>query len=137
MRTTLIFILVFSIQIIHGQKIDSSTDKNPQELFDYYTYKQKKQKKEAWITLGIGATLTIGGGLLVANDLYGSGGTIGGVMFLIGVPTSLISIPLFISAGKNKKRANLALKGESISFKYIPIEKSNYLALSLTIPIGN
>ena len=84
--------------------------------------------------LGSGITMSFIG-LGINADSWGDPDKGVGLINAGGV-VALTSIPLFIGASKNKKRAKLALKGESISFKYFPIEKSNYVALSLTIPLG-
>lgn len=86
--------------------------------------------------LGTGSAMMIGGVALAASEDSYSNLDSGIAVFAIGIPVTLASIPFFIIAKKNNKRANLSLKGESISLKYIPVEKSNYVALSLTIPLG-
>lgn len=46
----LVFLLTF--QHVQSQVIDTTTDKSPQESYDYFSLKQKKQKTAAWICLG-------------------------------------------------------------------------------------
>ena len=137
-RITLTLLVVLIVtQFIHGQKIDSTTDRNPEELYDMYMQKRKANKTLAWVTLGAGLTMmTIGGAMQASQPILGDTPDKGVALFYVGTAVSVLSIPLFIASGSNKRKANLALKGESISLKYIPIEKSNYMSISLTIPLG-
>lgn len=90
-----------------------------------YLKKSKNQKTAAWILLGGGTTLTIIGGALVLHD-FGEGldnafnpnpqpahnkSTGAGLAVAAGVASIVGSIPLFISASKNRH------KGVSITFK--------------------
>ena len=90
-----------------------------------YLKKSKGHKTAAWILLGSGIGMTIGG--LAINwgqtwDLHlswnsqstsvnSNNGNKGMWLFYLGVGTTLTSIPFFISAHKNKK------KGMGLSFK--------------------
>lgn len=75
-----------------------------------YLLKSKKKETAAWTVLGIG-TAAIAGGILISvgenddiNSVYTT--TFTGIpLVLTGVLLDLISIPLFKSARKNKKRA--------------------------------
>ena len=85
---------------------------------DYFLQKSKKQKTAAWILLGGGTAIAVGG-FATFDSSWDSGSDsttdIAGVIGTVGFLTSLASIPYFISAGKNKKTAM------SITFDYKPI----------------
>jgi hypothetical protein len=77
-----------------------------------YLYKSKRQKTNGWILLGGGlATTFLGIAVGNAGTLNGTsgGGSGGAVMALAGIGAMVGSIPVFISAGKNKRRAAAAL----------------------------
>ena len=89
---------------------------------DYFLQKSKKQKTAAWILLGGGTAIAVGG-FATFDSSWDSGSDsttdIAGVIGTVGFLTSLASIPHFISAGKNKKTAM------SITFNYKPVYLSN------------
>ena len=89
---------------------------------DYFLQKSKKQKTAAWILLGGGTAIAVGG-FATFDSSWDSGSAsttdIAGVIGTVGFLTSLASIPYFISAGKNKKTAM------SITFNYKPVYLSN------------
>lgn len=104
--------------------------------------KAKHQKTAAWLLLIGGTGLFIAGESIIFNEgmqelSNGIGAAIGGIITLGysytepapvkhsagarvmaygGLGAMLGSIPLFISAHKNKRKANLILKDESVSF---------------------
>tara|TARA_R110000796_G_scaffold1336_2_gene5356 strand:- start:72724 stop:73125 length:402 start_codon:yes stop_codon:yes gene_type:complete len=85
---------------------------------DYFLQKSKKQKTAAWILLGGGTAMAVGG-FATFDSSWDSGSAsttdIAGIIGTVGFLTGLASIPYFISAGKNKKTAM------SITFDYKPI----------------
>ena len=85
---------------------------------DYFLQKSKKQKTAAWILLGGGTAIAVGG-FATFDSSWDSGSAsttdIAGIIGTVGFLTGLASIPYFISAGKNKKTAM------SITFDYKPI----------------
>ena len=69
-----------------------------------YLKKSKNQKKAAWGLLGGGALIfTVGSALAFQNPL--SSNSSDAVMPVFGLGMAVGSIPLFISSGKNKRRA--------------------------------
>ncbi|NNL15077.1 MAG: hypothetical protein HKO81_00365 [Flavobacteriaceae bacterium] len=150
----LIFILTF--QYTYGPVIENSTDDPPQEKnkyftqtqYDFYSLKHKRQKTTAWILLGAGAALTVKGLVTVDNSnkklskstgweglgyVFEGGG--GGMIAILGGATAVASIPFFISAGKNKRKASLSIKRESLSFGNLNTKKSQVLSAVVTIDL--
>ena len=54
-------------------------------------------------------------------------------LFYVGAATTVGSIPLFIIAGSNKRKAALSLKGETVSFGNLTYKNSRHIAVALTI----
>jgi hypothetical protein len=53
----------------------------------------------------------------------------------VGFVTACASIPFFISSGKNKRQARLALKRESMSMGNKILNKFNYTAIACTVSL--
>ena len=107
---------------------------------EYYLQKSKNQKTAAWVLLGVGTTMIVVG-MVGGMSTFGSSDypfiseedasamdTYGIIMF-VGIAGDLASIPFFISAGKNKKRAAAVTISNqplylphngSIAVKYVP-----------------
>ena len=126
---------LLTIQLIKGQKIDTSRSTSPQALHDMYWQKRKTNYTVGVIILGSGIGMTIG---KIANNLSGGNfdGSKGLWLFYLGGAATLISIPFFISARSNERKAKLALKGESVTIGNKILVKSNYSALALTIQLS-
>ena len=138
-----LLIVLLSSQIAQGQVIEQSNTKSAQELFDYHTLKQKKNKTTAWILLGSGVAMTIGGFATLKNDgeklfrnlLTGKDANAGASAFLIigGGATTLASIPFFVSASKHGRKATISLKRGQNAAVIRALDRYNYLAVSLKI----
>jgi len=77
---------------------------------EYYLQKSKKEKKSAFIILGIGMATTVTGVLVYANnkdyhDLAYDYRSLGRLTTVVGIVWTSASIPLFIKSAKNKKKA--------------------------------
>jgi len=134
----ILLILIMSSQLINGQVIEPQPEKTPQQLYDFYSLKQKRTNTAAWICIGSGVVMigagmaiNLSGGILDNDTTNNNEGL---WLSYVGAATTLISIPLFISAGSHKRKAKLSLKGDSVSFGSIVIEKSNYVSIAFTIP---
>ena len=117
--------------------------------------KSKKQKTAAWVLLGGGAGLAIAGMSIISkdasNDLSADLTTIftlgfvapekqkhsaaGPILAIAGSAAMLGSIPLFISAGKNKRKASLMLINENVFFSPRLNVKQNLIAAGIRIPL--
>ena len=137
------FLIIFSLQTTQGQVIEPPTDKSSETSFDFYSLKQKKNKTTAWILLGGGLALTIYGlaintadesarllslGLFEIEDEHD-----GDWMIYVGSAATIASIPFFVSAGKNKKKATLSLNNAVSSIKSPKFNKKTYTSVSLAI----
>lgn len=131
----LLSLLVF--QTVVGQ-VAEPVEKTPEKSKEYYSLKQHQNKEAARVCLISGAGLIAVGGIVaiagVANS-ESSATPIGLGMFVFGVASTVASIPLFIIAGSNKRKARLALKTETV---FYGTQGNNFNApsLSLSIPLN-
>ena len=102
------------------------------ELGQYYLSKSKSQKTIAWILLGGGMALYIGG-IAAYSDIYDDQDTEAAVMALTGSIATIASIPLFITAAKNKGRAEILLRNQNVPMGF---KSSRGLSIGIGIPIG-
>ncbi|WP_242086476.1 hypothetical protein [Aestuariivivens sediminis] len=129
----LFFVLLFSFIVkVQSQVLEDNTNVSSQNQYDYHIGKMRANKTAAWITLGGGVAMVVGG--IVWNSSSFTIGpdsedvTDGLWLSYLGGATALASIPLFIAAGKHKKKAEIQLKngaaGLDKKFKYSGISVS-------------
>jgi len=104
---------------------------------EYYLQKSKNQKKTAWVLLAAGTVMAVGGGigfnenwdLFESNtkaDIYGS-------IMAAGIVADLVSIPIFISSGRNARRgARISVSSQLIDF---PQGSNSYLKPHRTVSV--
>ena len=127
MRLPLIIFLVFifTFQQTQAQVLDTSTEVPPQKNYNFYSLKQKRQKTAAWICFGSGLAMTITGLVINSADELTRVLTLdlievekehgGDWLIYLGGATTLTSIPFFISAGENKRKAALSFKSRTFN----------------------
>jgi len=116
MKLLLLFCLALGFFIsLPAQYADTSVYKQQAD----YLKKSNKQKTAGWILLGGGAGLTsiglIVGVSTVWNDILEGdtrGSSRGPILMVTGLVSMASSVPLFIAAGKNRRKA-----AASVSFK--------------------
>jgi hypothetical protein len=130
-KKAVLFIIALSgIFAVHAQKLDTLSGSSEQQYLGYMK-KRSANKTFGWVLLGTGVTLA--GGYFLINSANGwNGHNKGEGMFEVGVATAALSIPFFIMAGANNRKARLALKGERLT-SAILFYRTNYPALSLSI----
>jgi len=91
---------------------------------DYYLQKSKSQNKTGGILLGVGTTMILVGAIGFDKNfvMFEEGGDdakaqIYAFVALAGVVVDIVSIPIFISASKNKKRAVSVAVGNQMIFE--------------------
>ena len=113
----------------------------------YYSKKHKNQKKTAWILMGSGTALTVGGVIAqtatatvdLVTMMTGSEpefNQTGSYVALAGIASMATSIPFFIASGKNKKRANISLQEQKITMGNKMNQQASYQSISLKIRLG-
>lgn len=86
-------------------------ERTPQEMHDMFMKKHKNKKIAAFVTLGAGV------GLIATGMIYRGGGEFdyNGAGFVAGgLVLSLVSIPIFISARRSQKNADLFLNQKRV-----------------------
>ncbi|MCH7783916.1 MAG: hypothetical protein IIB06_00660 [Bacteroidetes bacterium] len=131
-------ISLFYAPILQGQEIDNSFNKTPQQMYDMFMRKNKTNKILGYIFLGSGvAIIAIGATITASTNIINSSFNVENdsgaeALFIVGGGVALASIPFFISAGSNKRKAILALKSGTVEFG--TFDKTNHLSVSITIP---
>jgi len=137
--------LTFCVALLTTQLVNAQTIKLPKTesikaLHDNYLEKYKRYRTNGRVLLGSGIGLILGGGIAFAayaNQGYNGAApkTAETLFFIIGPGVALASIPFFVLAKQTKRKAELAIKGESVTFGNEIFYKSNYLALALKIQL--
>ena len=141
MKTTLITIIMilFAFSSVQSQLIEPAPDSTPQEFYDYYMIKNQRNKTTAWVCLGGGV------GLFIAGTAVGTAGLLdwdssemgtGTGMMLAGVVGAAASIPFFIMAGSNKRKARLHFSSTQNTVANIKFDNSRNLGISLIIQLN-
>lgn len=110
----------------------TNSNQTPQELYDFHISKKKANNLAGWITLGGGVAMIVGGlGINMSGGILGSEDDNNKGLWLsyLGGATTLASIPLFISAGKHKKKAKIQLQQGAIGL----YDNINYSGLSISL----
>jgi len=128
-----ILFLLIAFQQTQSQIIEPTNNNSQQKLYDIYTLQQKRNNTAAWIFLGSGLAVTVIGFEIGNNGDLDDLGT-AALLVVAGGAATLASVPLFIVAGKNKRKAMLSLKKVQNSVVNITFDTSNYLCLSVAIP---
>lgn len=129
---------LLSTQFVSAQKIDTSNNKSPRVMYDFYMQKHKTNTITGWTLLGSGVVMFTIGGKLFADNGFGifssnNKSDVGAGIMLAGVVTGLASIPFLISARNNKMKADLSLKTGSVALGDRSPGNFNYAAISLKI----
>ena len=98
----------------------SQVEKAPKLSKEYYLQKSKNKKTVAWISLGGGTAMIVGGAISEPkakpsslSDAYNFNAS--DIIILIGTGIDLISIPFFVGAHTNKKiAASVAITNQKI-----------------------
>ena len=142
------FTIFLLLMVIAASSFSQQTS-NPQSLTkeDYFK-KSAHQKTAAWILLGGGAAFTTVGLAIGSNRViyeigasfdgkHDGGFTTGAVFFYTGIASMLGSIPLFIAASKNGRKARsmtASFKMENRLFlQQASISQARYPAISIKI----
>lgn len=146
-------ICAFTLQT-SAQKNDTLVKTNTHAVdTDLLFQKSKKQKTAAWLLLGGGIGMGIAGSAIIsgdaAKDLSADLTTIfslgyitpektkhsaaGPILLIAGTGAVLGSIPFFISAPKNKHKANLMLVNESADIYKLLNTKQGFTAVRLKL----
>jgi hypothetical protein len=113
-KKTILFIIgLLGIFTVYAQRLDTLSSGSEQQYLRYM------KKRSTYKTIGfvlVGTGVTLAAGYFLINSANGwNGHNKGEGMFEVGIATVVLSTPLFIMAGANKRKARLALKGERLT----------------------
>lgn len=103
---TLLALLIISMNLYSQKTTELMSSK------DYYLQKSKNQFTTGWVLLGTGTTMAVVGVIGFDKNfvIFGEGGNAKkadtyGYIMLAGLVMDIVSIPVLISASKNKKKS--------------------------------
>jgi hypothetical protein len=139
---TILFVSLFFLTTLSSFCQDISNQTN-QKSTDYLK-KSKDQNTLGWVLLGGGAALSVIGTAWNSNDnssgnIFSDNFNEQAIMVLCGLASMVASIPVFISAGRNKsksKKLSLNLNIEHNNAKMINPKFKSYPSVSFVIPIS-
>ena len=109
-----IVIFLFLSLFAGAQQKDTTHQKTfAREAYHRYMKQRKTFNTLGWVALGAGVTLCLTSyASYASNDFNGTWDL--EPLFIAGLVTTGMSLPLFITAGVFKRKAKLALKGENV-----------------------
>ena len=138
--TGLFFILTFSAGISFAQ--NTSPYDNAAIDQEDFLKKSRSQRTIGWIMAGTGTALVATGFVVAFADAMetafsgDSYNKTGEAMIIGGVACAAGSIPLFIAANKNKKKARLAIGTQTIPVGFRPGQQLRYPSAGIRIQLG-
>jgi hypothetical protein len=128
----------FAIQVSTGQVRDTSFNTQPANS-KYYCQQYQNKKRVAWLLCGTGLTMLAAGAYInilhVAESDTRSPTNADDILLIGGAVATFVSIPLFVEAGKTKKKANLLLKKESLTWMGNRQRPLGFTSVAFTIPL--
>jgi hypothetical protein len=133
MRNYFLSICLIASHLGHAQIRDTTFATSTKALYnDDYMQKYKANKSTAHIMLFSGVGLALGGILVNMGTGWGPGNTNNGLwLSYLGGGSIVTSIPFYIGAAKNKRKAQMAVK--EIAFGKISLNKSSHISMVLKI----
>lgn len=129
---------LLTMPFVFGQKLDDSLSASPEELHDMFMKKRKVNNIVGWTMVGTGITMILGGFATNVSTGWGEGNQDNGLwLSYLGGASTIVSIPLFISAAGNKRKAKFALKGETFSTRNKLPEQNCFPSMALIIQLSN
>jgi hypothetical protein len=134
MKKLLLFLsgTVCLLRLSAQQANDSLQVMNNAERHHFYLNKSQSQRTIGWVCLSGGIIMGVVGLGQMANNLF-SDNNKGEALTIAGACVTVISVPLFIASGRNRRKAQLALSGQSVSFLN---QTKTIISLGMTIPLG-
>lgn len=133
MRNYFLSICLLASHLGHAQIIDTTFATSTKALYtNDYMQKYKANKSTAHIMLLSGVGLALGGILVNMGTGWGPGNTNNGLwLSYLGGASIVTSIPFFIGAGKNKRKAQMAVKEMALGKK--PFCKYSHITMAMTV----
>lgn len=117
-------------QFSSGQELETSSYESKQEMYEYYSSNQRKLKKTGFILLGAGvASMAVGYTVAVNSSLDDF--EPGMLLTTVGYMSVTASIPLFIIAGSNKRKAKALVQMGRHQMMDMTLSSSQYVSLGV------
>lgn len=132
---SLLILLVLFLETAYAQKLN--TDTLPAaKSYAYYAKKRDTHNTIGWVCLGTGLSMAAVGLLVDVGSGFNHGsGTKGDGIAVAGEVVALASIPFFIIAHHDKKKASLYFQKESVTINNRSLYKTNYTSISLAVKL--
>lgn len=128
-----IILAILFITAAQAQQLNRDTVK-VNKSYSYYMQKRNTNNTIGWVCVGSGLTLAALGLLVDVGSAYNHGsGKKGDGIAVAGEIVALASIPFFIIAHHNKKKASLYVSKGAVTINKCPLYKTNFTSLSLAI----
>lgn len=114
MKLLVIFVFFLSYNLSTSQALEPSTQKTPQELYNFHIKKKKINKTIAWIALGVGSTSVLLNTLSNSVDVGNNNNS--EWLNYVGGAVTFASIPLFLSASHHNNKAKFYLSQGAVGF---------------------
>ena len=124
---------LFSITLNAQVETNQETQKkvSNEELGKMYRQKGKEQKIVGFVFLGVGLAFAVNAYHLTNEDLSKVS-----TSAIISGACLLVSIPLFVSSGKNKRKAEILFQQNSLSTNLNIKGNKSIMSMGIGIPIG-
>ena len=126
-------VLVCAVALLSSTLMGQDYPKAAKEAKDYYLQKSARQKKKGWILLGSGSAFILTGVIIMTRTQATFEEGIGGFTIgALGAVTALGSIPFFLVAENNKRRAFKIVGTFQIEKMLTPLAAANAPTISLS-----
>jgi hypothetical protein len=141
-KSLLLVVMVVNLLTVcsYSQEIAIPSTRSPQESHDFFMRKSRNNRTAGWILAGTGSALILTGTLIAYGEALdaaytGEESSASGVVAGIGLVAGVLSIPCFINAGRNKKKAKLALSQQPVSLGFYRTQRTGYHSIGVKIDL--
>lgn len=132
-RSFLFFlVLMFSFNSVQGQVSEPVTEESDQKTYGYYIQKHHKQKVTGWVLMGMGVGMAIAGTAMVSqqNELNDTD-NVGTFLLVAGGASTIASIPILISSGSNKRKAEAIMAAGKVGINGASLNQPRFVSVGL------
>lgn len=135
MKGIIVLCLIYALTIpaVKAQKVDTANRNSQKDGYSYYMKRRTINNAAGWVLLGSGLIIASASYLTYVNNGF-NGVWKQESLFYFGGIVAAASIPFFVAASTNKRKARLSLKSESITPGKL-ILKPVYPAISFAIDL--
>ncbi|MES2777278.1 MAG: hypothetical protein V4722_24080 [Bacteroidota bacterium] len=137
MKRTFFFLagILLLSQMISAQTIDSTIKTETKTRYEMLIKKARQNRTIGWVLLGAGIVMTGTSAGVIAGGSYKGDGAVWISLLTVGGISTVASIPFFISAGSNKRKAKWSLKESRVSLGNKAYSYVSYPVIAYTISL--